>query len=230
MPCYHFTTWCVSYSERLLDPPKIPMSWTTVSHFWLFNTFTSNQYLCPQTSVFPHFSLHATCIRPCMHSLHVPLHRWLQLSKARHGIWQRDSSSSENGSKTRTDHKWAGKLSVVKKTILYVGNTNGARCEVLNTELLSSQLFQNVMLCHLGNNFLKYHRVFIFRLRHFFSRPLTVSILGRPESSAMKLIWDTTELLMAHSHLNSSCVTSHSVQKSFNHTMYLPEHKTRIIS
>ena len=70
-------------------------------HDYLFKIFTSNQYLCPQISVFPHFSLHATCIRPCMQSLHVPWHRWSQLSKAPHGIWHRDSSSSENGSKTR---------------------------------------------------------------------------------------------------------------------------------
>ena len=83
-------------------PSQIPTSKNTLSAVCgrIFKTFTSNQYLCPQIRVFPHFSLHATCIRPCMHSPHVPWHRWLQLSKAPHGIWHWDSSSSENGSKT----------------------------------------------------------------------------------------------------------------------------------
>ena len=82
---------------------QIPASKNTLSAVCghILKTFTSNQYLCPQISVFPHFSLHATCIRPCMHSPHVPRHRWLQLSKALHGTWHLDSSSSENGSKTR---------------------------------------------------------------------------------------------------------------------------------
>ena len=34
--------------------------------------------------------------------------------------------------------------------------------------LLRSQLSQNVMLYHWGNNFLKHHSPFIFRFRHFF--------------------------------------------------------------
>ena len=82
---------------------QLPTSRNTLSavHDYLFKTFTSNPYLCPQISVLPHFSLHAMCIRPCMHSPQVPLHRCLQLSMALHGIWHWDSSSSENGSKTR---------------------------------------------------------------------------------------------------------------------------------
>jgi len=95
---------------------QLPTSKNTLSAVcdYLFKTFTINRYLCPQISVLPHFSLHAMCIRPCMHSPHVPWHRWLQLSKALHGVWHRDSSSSENGSKTRRDHKQAHKFFVVK--------------------------------------------------------------------------------------------------------------------
>jgi len=103
-PCITFhNIMCFLKREAAGPPSQLPTSKNTLSavHDYLFKTFTSNRYLCPQISVFPHFSLHAMCIRPCMHSPHVPLHRWLQLSKAPHGIWHRDSSSSENGSKTR---------------------------------------------------------------------------------------------------------------------------------
>jgi len=111
-PCVSLYNMCFLQWEAAGPPSQIPMSKNTFSAVcdYLSKIFTSNQYLCPQTSGFPHFSLHAMCIRPCMHSPHVPWHRWLQLSMAPHGIWHRDSSSSENGSKTRTDHKQAHKL------------------------------------------------------------------------------------------------------------------------
>ena len=109
----------------------------------------------------PTFLFARHVLRPCMHFLHVPWHRWLQLSKTSHGIWHRDRSSSENGSKTRTDHKRAHKLFVVKQTTLCLENTNDARCEGLNTVLPRSQLSQNVMLCHWVNNFLKHYHAFI---------------------------------------------------------------------
>jgi len=181
---------------------------------WQHNQiFTSNQYLCPQISVFPHFSLHGMCIRPCMHSPHVPWHRWSQLSMAPHGIWHRDSSSSENGSKTRqTTSKLINPLLSSKQPCVL-------ETQMMQDVRVSTQRYQEVncprmWCCVIGQTTFSSITVLLssgpgisswpvqpLKMKVPWSltmlgttHPLTVSNLRRPESSAMNptvtISWD----------------------------------------